>query len=134
MLHLLIAVNRLTAFFWPFKHSSMWSIRVTAWTILVALLASAILHIVPYYALPLMGVIEWETYFEWLLSPRAAVRPRPNGGMRGGAALDFCHFQKSLVVFCQRQFHHTSKVSAGELTTDGPLAFVPRPRATKHHI
>ncbi|KAH7712818.1 hypothetical protein AAVH_19851 [Aphelenchoides avenae] len=53
MLHLLIAINRLTAFFYPLDHSTIWSNRVTATTIAVAVALSILLHFAPFYLLPL---------------------------------------------------------------------------------
>lgn len=56
MMHLLIAVNRFTAFFFPLAHSSLWNNRVVGGTTVVVLTASALLHVAPCYIVPVPGV------------------------------------------------------------------------------
>lgn len=59
MMHLLIAVNRFTAFFLPMAHSSIWSRRVVVGTTVTLLFASVLLHAAPCYTVPLQDVLDW---------------------------------------------------------------------------
>lgn len=53
MLHLLIAINRFTAFFYPLDQSTIWSDRATAAAIIVVAALSTLLHFIPFYLIPL---------------------------------------------------------------------------------
>lgn len=63
MLHLLIAVNRFTAFFAPMSHDSLWSPRVVGGSLVASMLLAVLLHVVPYYAPPWLsgdpGSFQW---------------------------------------------------------------------------
>lgn len=64
MLHMLIAINRFTAFFYPMDHSTIWSNRLTGGTIVAVMVLSVLLHIVPFYGIPLFipnagSTLEW---------------------------------------------------------------------------
>lgn len=59
-MHLLIAVNRFTAFFFPLEHSSIWNSRVMGGSIAASAALSVLLHVVPYYGLTLLGVCKWD--------------------------------------------------------------------------
>ncbi|KAH7704962.1 hypothetical protein AAVH_27842, partial [Aphelenchoides avenae] len=51
ILHVLIAANRLTAFFFPLEHSSIWRNRVVVGSTAAVLVTSVLLHIVSFYLL-----------------------------------------------------------------------------------
>lgn len=52
MLHLLIAVNRFTAFFAPLSHDSLWGPRVVGGSLAASLVLAVLLHVIPFYGLP----------------------------------------------------------------------------------
>ncbi|KAH7698637.1 hypothetical protein AAVH_34268 [Aphelenchoides avenae] len=54
MLHLTIAANRFTAFFFPLEHSRIWSKRLISITFGVIGLCALLLHTAPLYGLPLL--------------------------------------------------------------------------------
>lgn len=54
MLHLLIAANRFTAFFYPLDHSAIWRKRMIIGPIVVALVLSILVYVGAYYGLRLI--------------------------------------------------------------------------------
>lgn len=60
MMHLVIALNRYTAFFYPMEHSHIWRCRMVGGSIAGVAVLSVMLHVVPLYILPLFFRLEWD--------------------------------------------------------------------------
>lgn len=90
MLHTLVAVNRFTAFFFPLKHSSMWTNRVVIMSTAVVAALATLFHFVPRQ----MAAI-------WMKNPR-----RNFGDSLYGTQVDF--------LSCLRHLHDMNIESRGK--------------------
>lgn len=77
MMHLIIATNCFTAFFFPFDHDSLWSKRLVGGSIAAATMLSIMLHAVPLHVLPALHAneAEWDCFSGYQNMVRPAGRP-----------------------------------------------------------